>query len=396
MSYLLDDDLHTRSVPGALAGVHRPARILASSVFVTAPVILALAFAWWWFHSAADSFQGDSSQLAQTVIVPTLDAPLPDGKSAIWCLSLQLAWNEFKSKVARGAFSLQGAEEVADRLNRAQETVSDVAPDQVYARAGLTVDGIQRKIAAEMQVKFPGVPLPDMNADQVVAVAFAYLKAGVNYDHRYLKNPDTFTFVDGTGHKIRVASFGIPKSNDKVPKELREQIRVLYTREEEHQVTEFALDLCRHSDPNQVVLARLNRKTTLAETLSYLQDKIGVPKATAADPEGYSREELHFMDRVIVPLMHWQIDHHFKDLELRPLHGAGLEGLYFDPVFQRIDFRLDPEGAQVSSSALLLAKSAQIPRQFEFDRPFLIYLKLREKSHPFFVMWVDNAELMCR
>jgi hypothetical protein len=27
-------------------------------------------------------------------------------------------------------------------------------------------------------------------------------------------------------------------------------------------------------------------------------------------------------------------------------------------------------------------------------RPFLIYLKKRGAGHPFFVMWVDNAELL--
>ena len=35
------------------------------------------------------------------------------------------------------------------------------------------------------------------------------------------------------------------------------------------------------------------------------------------------------------------------------------------------------------------------PRHFHFDRPFLIYVKKRGADYsPFFVMWVDNAELM--
>jgi hypothetical protein len=34
-------------------------------------------------------------------------------------------------------------------------------------------------------------------------------------------------------------------------------------------------------------------------------------------------------------------------------------------------------------------------RHFHFDRPFLIYVKKRGADYsPFFVMWVDNAELM--
>jgi hypothetical protein len=94
--------------------------------------------------------------------------------------------------------------------------------------------------------------------------------------------------------------------------------------------------------------------------------------------------------------MHWQVEHHFKELEFKTLIGSLQDGLYFYPAFQSIDFRLDPVGASVSSSAHLATGSMHMPRQFEFNRPFLIYLKKRDAKHPFFVMWVDNAELMCR
>jgi hypothetical protein len=31
-----------------------------------------------------------------------------------------------------------------------------------------------------------------------------------------------------------------------------------------------------------------------------------------------------------------------------------------------------------------------------FDRPFLVYMQKRGAEQPFFVMWVDNAELLVR
>jgi hypothetical protein len=33
---------------------------------------------------------------------------------------------------------------------------------------------------------------------------------------------------------------------------------------------------------------------------------------------------------------------------------------------------------------------------YVFDRPFLIYLKKRGATRPYFAMWVDNAELLRR
>src|SRR5262245_61995271 len=47
-------------------------------------------------------FAGSSDRLQRTAILPTLDSPIPGGKSAIWCISLQLAWNVLKDDVAGG------------------------------------------------------------------------------------------------------------------------------------------------------------------------------------------------------------------------------------------------------------------------------------------------------
>ncbi len=34
------------------------------------------------------------------------------------------------------------------------------------------------------------------------------------------------------------------------------------------------------------------------------------------------------------------------------------------------------------------------PRRFVFDRPFLIYLQQRQAQQPYFVMWVENPEVL--
>ncbi len=47
----------------------------------------------------ARAFEGSSEQLQSTVVMPTLDSPMPDGKSVIWCLSFQVAWNQIKDIV---------------------------------------------------------------------------------------------------------------------------------------------------------------------------------------------------------------------------------------------------------------------------------------------------------
>src|SRR5687767_307846 len=85
------------------------------------------------FSPLAPTFDGPSDRLQKTSVVPTLDTPIPEGKSAVWCGSFQLAWNELKANFAGGPVRVAGAEEVAGRLNAAPFTDRDVSPGTHYA-----------------------------------------------------------------------------------------------------------------------------------------------------------------------------------------------------------------------------------------------------------------------
>ena len=64
-----------------------------------------------------------------------------------------------------------------------------------------------------------------------------------------------------------------------------------------------------------------------------------------------------------------------------------------------INFTLSQTGVTVKSESSLApappAARLGAPRRLHFNKPFLIYVKKRHGgTDPFFVMWVDNAELM--
>src|SRR5271166_1772791 len=65
------------------------------------------------------TFDGNSDKLQRTAFVPTLDTPIPDGKSAVWCASFQLAWDKLKTDIVKGPVKISNAEAICDRLNKA-------------------------------------------------------------------------------------------------------------------------------------------------------------------------------------------------------------------------------------------------------------------------------------
>jgi len=151
-------------------------------------------------------------------------------------------------------------------------------------------------------------------------------------------------------------------------------------------INEFVIDLCKHSQPYQVVAAAVEPKESLEETIEHVNTLIeNFKNSENRDPE------FGPYDAILIPEMFWEIDHRFEELIDRVVSNA-------DPPMpivearQGIKFRLDRSGATLESEATL--KIAAIPRDFRFDRPFLVYMKKRDCEQPFFVMWVGNAELL--
>ncbi len=330
----------------------------------------------------ARAFEGDSKQLQSTVVLPTLGSPIPDGKSVIWCLSFQIAWNQIKDFV-HGPVRVRNAEAVAERLNDAPESADDIDSDAYYAAAGLMKDRIDREIRKEMAARFPDHPVPAFDVPLDGFISYAYLQTGIKYTFSFFQNDEGFLFIDSAGKRTPVQSFGIRKKDEFKGIQgdsFRSQVKVLW---EAADRKSFAVDLCKTSKPNQIVLALLERRPTLAEMLAYLEEKI------QRDITSHLEDE----DVLLVPNMSWSMDHYFRELEGKQLLNPNFTGMRIGAARQTVEFRLDRRGASLASEAVIPVLDGGT-RALLFNHPFLLYLKKRGARHPFFVMWVDNVELM--
>jgi hypothetical protein len=365
-------------------------------------LVLAGGVSWWLglgsylsqrvrYAGKTSTFSGGSESLKQTVIVPTLDTPCPPGKNVIWCSSFQLAWNEIRDKVIGAPLQVAGAEEVAARLNVARQSSSDVEPETFYAAGGRIKDEIVNKIKKDMAAKFPSHVPPNLapyTQEPDGILAYSYLTANVPFPHPFRQGK--VAFGNSRGQKTKAEAFGVWSYVERYD-EIRDQVEVLYCRLAKNwsQVRECALDLCKESRPYQVVVAIVEPKGSLDETLRYVRQSI------ADYPKSFDYEQhngrLSRVDCLVVPEMFWKIDHRFQELIGRVVGNVGLPVV---EAMQTIEFRLDRNGAVLESEARVAV--AALPRVFLFDRPFLVYMQKRGAEHPFFVMWVDNAELLTR
>jgi hypothetical protein len=243
-----------------------------------------------------------------------------------------------------------------------------------------------------MTKAFPEVPLPDLSVPAGGAVAFAYLQARVRFDIPYFENDEGLLFTDGAGRRAKVRSFGVRDRDDYAYWALRNQIAVLYRSRDEHRpqekVGEFILDPCASSQPNQLVLACIPSKPTLAQTLGDVEERI-----TSSPRQEWARR-FGPRDVLLVPSMRWRIGHHFRELEDKRYLNPAVGGMYLSDALQTIEFGMDRGGAELASEA----KHHVAPPKsvYRLDRSFLMYMKRRGAKHPFFIIWVDNAELLAR
>ncbi len=345
------------------------------------------------YATKAPTFSGSSDGLKQTLIVPTLDTPMPPGRNVIWCSSFQLAWNEVRDKVIGAPLAVPDAAEIAARLNAATQSVSDLDAKSVYAAGGRIKDGVRERIGKDMAAKFPSHAVPDVSAYTDGILAYSYLIAQVPFKYPFRRIEKGLAFTDSYGTQTRVTGFGLWKAYLRPFENIREQVRVLHAgrdASDSERLTECALDLCCHSTPYQIVVARVTPMGSLGKTLEYLRTQM----ASFEKPPYYEQDRrFGGNDELRIPEMFWRLDHRFKELIGRAVANCS-PPMPIVEALQTIEFRLDRSGVVLDSDSMLAVAAA--PRHFEFDRPFLVYMKKRDAEQPFLVMWVDNAELLTR
>ena len=187
----------------------------------------------------------------------------PKARNAVWCAMFQMAWNRLKDDVIGQPVQIANAESMVERLNKAVVTDDDLPDGSYYAAAGFTRDDTSSESSRwgyRMQM------LPE-KTDQsttrgAMNLAYAYLRASVPFTLSFFENDKRILqFTDGHGQKTRVSSFGLRPIDESNYRDLRNQVDVLYLHRDKEwwKPTEFVLDPCRYSQPNQVIWLAFQR-----------------------------------------------------------------------------------------------------------------------------------------
>jgi len=337
-------------------------------------------------------FAQDAAQLKFTDIHPHSEAPIVAGRNYVYCSTFQLAWSALQSNVLREPVSLEGNHPLVSILNQSPRD-DRLDPFSYLALAGKADAGIVDQISEAMRKQFPRarINLPEAGSANSL-IAFAYLYKQLHFEEPFFVADDPVRFHARNG-EVRVEAFGLVAHEHRPRAEqVREQVTVL----DYHSDDDFILQLHSSSPKDEIILAKLPPRPSLQNTIDHVQQRI-VERAA-----GIKKKRIEWDETLAIPLLDIHVERDYKELLGRALLNPGWESYYVSTARQMIRFRLDEEGAVLESFAELEEMEALLgdsepppkPRQFIFDKPFLIFLKQADAPAPYFAMWVENLEVL--
>ena len=330
-----------------------------------------------------------ASELARTDVMPHRNSAIVPGRNLVYCSNFQIAWDRLREDVVKAPVELTGAPEMARHMNEQPFPRECLSEHAYVALAGWVSDGILDRIRSQMAEKFPSVKprLPPASGELDAIAAYAYLQKRLPFEMDFdrLKQPMQFRAADT---EVDVASFGIEDfaSHDRREKELRKQVTVFdYVSD-----NDFIIQLTTKQDA--IILAKIPRSATLAKTLAQV-------KTRSRQPIGHDvQKSLDLEEPLVVPVISLFVERKYSELVGRNFRNPGFTDKDIVAAMQLIRFQLDESGAVLEGEAVVVTWNGDEPppqpRRFVFDRPFLIYLQEREAKQPYFVMWVENPEVL--
>jgi hypothetical protein len=331
-----------------------------------------------------------AEEFPNTDVLPYTGGPITQGRNYLYCGTFQLAWNEMQQQIVKAPIELEGNPPMADFLNQGRFQKPDLSAESFLAMAGSVDKGIVGEIRQAMAEKFPSAAMeaPEPPEDTVF-YAYAYLEKALAFREAFDRLPEPLLFHSG-GKEFPVAGFGF--RDFEVSSERDVQIEKQATILDYRGDGDFILALNTTSDRDQIVLAKIPPQKTLQETIAAVQARIEQSQLEEWNCRVQASESL------LIPIVRVGVKRRYTELIDRHLRNSGWERYYVADARQGIRFRLDEYGARLESDSSfgVGSKMPEQPRQFVFDRPFLVYLKEQSSERPYFALWVGTPEVLER
>lgn len=292
----------------------------------------------------------------------------------VWVGTFQIVWNDFMDKIAHTVIKFpEGTPQIVNELNKQDFTVEDLSENCYYKYSGKVKKNTKKIIAKAIKRKFDETSelLEQLNLtpDKNKFIVYAMLKK----DFEFLK---PFDKLGKSNFRDQEAEFfGIDKNSSS---ELAQGVRVLFY----NSPSDFAVALDTNGK-DEVYLY----KTENTKTFNYIYADMLKKEAQYSGDKTLNKD-----DELKVPNLKFYEEKSFDEVTGKRIKGTNL---VIDQAMETIEFEMNNKGVELKSEAAMIATmSALLPpeevRNFYFDDTFVLFLKEKTKSKPYFALRVHD------
>ena len=335
----------------------------------------------------------DSEALKSTKITPVLDTPIRTNENLIYCSTFQIAWNELCNKHAMGTLEIEKAPNYVKKLNELYKQQPLLSEDSYLAMAGTGAENIVDKINEAVGKKFGHLnkdelpPKLNFNLLPKDIVAFAYLYKNLEFEKPF--NITKPIYMKCQNKIFKAAAYGYDL-NDVHDEEFGKQFEVLYHKpklKNDYTSIEVVLKLISKNTTEEIIISTLPAGKTIKDTYDCINKAINSYK-----------KERYIISLLQIPKMNFNILHSYNELAGKKILNKPIKNYLIRKAIQKFAFILNENGSKIAVYAFWeyygIVNIRTVPITIEC--PFVIYLKDKTQSIPYFMAYVATPELLVR
>lgn len=305
----------------------------------------------------------DISKLHQTQFASTLESPIDRSKNVVYAPALLYAWDEIRQKL-----------DAPIKLTDSNSREFKLFNQSISYKNSLTKD----EYSAEAEII----------GNEIIARAF--FNKTLPFPSKLQKIDDGLVF-----NKVKVSAFGMQSFDEEAVK----FFQILYYKDDDH----FALSLIPKDDQHEILLIKgIGNVVTLSEAVKKTNEIIALGMKEKLDSKISWKYSLNEIDIFSIPSIKFNIENNYRDIEGQVFTTSNGSRI-IETAYQRTGFILNENGTVVESQAEITttdsagAEPIKIePKRMILNKPFFIILKRRKNENPYFVMYVQNIELLTK
>jgi len=301
------------------------------------------------------------SNYPNTVFVPTLESEITPNKNIIYAPAFLFAWEKVKQELKN--------EIIADKKNSKDFTLINFS-----------------KSYQNSLNKNEYTATSEINDSTIIAKAFFNKTLPFNTILDKFTQPFIFD-------NMPCSYFGMEYYNGYIS----DMSKILYYKND----NQFILKLIPKDNNDEIILIKgLDNGKNLLEILGKMNVLMKKGKEQIKESKYFENYIFKEKDIFAIPIISFNIFTNYNNIERQTFTTTDKKRHIVEVAYQRTGFVLNEKGAIVESEALAVADSLaakpkpNTPKKLIFDKQFYIIIKKVNQKNPYFVMKVENSELL--